>query len=219
MEYQININHIQMKKMLTTLVNLCWLHSCIFAQNSGALWASPELGYGWTLADKGQYSFVNDKDKMYMAIFHFKLRYYLTDELSLGAGIGVTPYHNYDITTAPIFVALQYDFARFPRLFTYADVGTLLNAETSSSDMLSSWLSSYEVSYTSGFVVNAGVGYRIASSMHRSLYVALEYHLFRHDLSISFTDEISDELLADKRAKHAILLRVGYTFDVSWVFD
>ncbi|MDR1022842.1 MAG: hypothetical protein LBL94_06180 [Prevotellaceae bacterium] len=208
-----------MKKLLTTFGILCMAHHFVLAQSSGATWANLELGYGWTLADKGKYDLANVSDKMYMAIFHFKLRYYVTDAVSLAAGVGVTPYSNYDITTVPVFAGLQYDFSRIPRLFAYADVGFPLSAETSSNDFLSSWLADYSVSYVSGVVANAGVGYRIAYSERRSLYVALGYHLFRYGLSINFLNGVSDEQLSDKRAKHAILLRVGYTFDVKKIFD
>ena len=65
----------------------------------------------------------------------------------------------------------------------------------------------------SGFAANAGVGYRVASGAHRSLYVALGYHLFRYNVSVRFLNDPPRDPLADRRAKHAILLRVGYTFD------
>jgi hypothetical protein len=207
-----------MKKILVALGALYMPHSFAFAQNSETFWANLELGYGWTLSDKGRYSFVDGNDKMDMGIFQFKLRYYVTDELSLAAGVGFTPYRNYSITTVLASAGLQYDFSRIPRLFTYADVGFPLSAETSS-DFLSSWPADYDIRYTSGFVANAGVGYRIASSARRSLYVALGYHLFRYNVSINFLNGVSDEQLTDKRVKHAILLRVGYTFDMKKIFN
>ncbi|MDR1342536.1 MAG: hypothetical protein LBK18_04665 [Prevotellaceae bacterium] len=208
-----------MKKLLAAFGILCMAHHFTLARSSGATWSNLELGYGWTLADKGKYNLVSGGDKMYMAIFHFKLRYYVTDEVSLAAGVGVTPYSNYNITTVPVFAGLQYDFSRIPRLFAYADVGFPLSAETSSNDFLSTWLADYSVGYVSGFVANAGVGYRIAHSERQSLYVALGYHLFRYGLSINFFNGVSNDQLSDKRAKHAILLRVGYTFDVKRIFD
>lgn len=191
---------------------------CLALAQSETTWANLELGYGWTLADRGTYNLVDKNGKAYMAIMHAKLRYYATDELSLAAGIGVTPYRSYSVTTVPVFAGLQYDFARIPRLFAYADAGLPLSAETASSDFISSWLTDYSVDYKSGFVANAGVGYRVTSGNRRSLYASLGYHVFRYALSIRFLNDISGEQLADRRIKHAILLKVGYTFDVKKVF-
>jgi opacity protein-like surface antigen len=206
-----------MKKILAALCAL-WVAPHPALAQSETTWANLELGYGWTLADKGTYNLVDKNDRSYMAIMYAKLRYYATDELSLAAGIGATPYRNYGITTVPVFAGLQYDFARIPRLFAYADIGLPLSAETASSDFITSWLTDYSVDYKSGFMANAGVGYRVALSSRRSLYVAAGYHLFHYNLSISFLNGVSGEQLADRRAKHAILLRVGYTFDVKKVF-
>lgn len=139
-----------MKKILAAFGVLCIPFHFSFAQSSETFWPTLELGYGWTLADKGRYRFVDDSDKSYMSIFHFKLRYYATDALSLGVGIGATPYRSYSITSVLASAGLQYDVIRIPRLFAYADVGLPLSVETSSSDFLSSWLTDYEVSYTFG---------------------------------------------------------------------
>lgn len=208
-----------MKKILVTFGTLYIVPHFAFAQSREATsWANLELGYGWTFAEKGKYNLASSSDRMDMAIFHFKFRYYVTDALSLGAGIGTTPYHNYSITIVPVFAGVQYDFGHIPRLFAYADVGFPLSAETSSSDFFSAWLADYSINYESGFIANVGAGYRIAYSDRRALYVALGYHLFRYGLSINFLNGSPDEQLADKRAKHAILLRVGYTFDVKKIF-
>ena len=204
-----------MKKMRIAAGALCLTCHFAFAQSSETLWTDLELGYGWTLADKGRYRLTDDNDQMYMSIFHLRLRYYLTDALSIGAGLGVAPYHNYSITAPFASAGLQYDLRRLPRLFTYADVSFPLSVETASSDFFSRWDADYDVSYTSGFAANAGVGYSIAASPRRSLYVALGYHLFRYNLSVSFpNDNAPNSPPNDRRAKHAILLRVGYTFDV-----
>ena len=208
-----------MKKILVAFGALYVAPHFTFAQSSEATsWANLELGYGWTLTDKGKYDLASSSDRMDLAIFHFKLRYYVTNALSLGAGIGITPYHNYSITAVPVFAGVQYDFGRIPRLFAYTDIGFPLSAETSSSDFLSAWLADYSISYESGFIANVGAGYRIAYSERRALYVALGYHLFRYGLSINSLNSTPGEQLADKRAKHAILLRVGYTFDVKKIF-
>jgi hypothetical protein len=207
-----------MKKILITFGVLSLPYHFAFAQSDETFWANLELGYGWTLADKGRYRFADDNDRMNMSLFQLKLRYYVTDALSLTAGVGLTPYHNYNITTTPVSAGLQYDFVHIPRLFAYADVGFPLSAETASSDFFTSWFTYYDVRYTSGFAANAGAGYRIASSARRSLYVAVGYHLLRYNVSVSFLNGISDEQLTDRRAKHAILLRVGYTFDVKRIF-
>jgi hypothetical protein len=207
-----------MKKLSLVILVLVVAHSYAFAQKDETFWASIELGYGRTLADKGKYEFVNPNDKMYMANGNAKLRYYFTPQLACGAGIGITPYHNYEITTAYLYADLHYDFVRVPRLFANFNVGIPFWAETASSNFLVSMLSDYNVDYSSGLMTNVSIGYILLQGRYRSAYIALGYHLFRHTLSISPMGNIEDDAHTDKRLKHAILLRLGYEFNTQEMF-
>jgi opacity protein-like surface antigen len=213
-------------KQLFLLIPFLLLTQCLFAQTGDwvvprydTYWMNVELGYGWTLAEKGTYNamLIAPNNKKDMGDMGIQLGYYATPQLALSAKASVNVFRNYNLRSTLLFACAQYDFSRIPRLFAYAEGGILLSAETASTNILSSWMSDYETECTSGWAVGLGAGYRILPYKHRAVYVTAGYYFFHYALSI-FPQNREGDSFRDNRSKHTVLLRVGYEFDIHHIF-
>jgi hypothetical protein len=211
-----------MKRFLFTPI-LCALAASALAQSKyDTWWVTPTLGYGWTLAEKGKHSsaFVLPDKSQYMVDFSFRLRYYLTPQSAVGANISVNAYRNYDMITVPLSLSLHHDFRKVPRLFAFTDFGIPLHTETASNNFFTDMLSNYVAEYSSGWILNAGAGYRLLMyDNYKFAYIAVAYNLFRYTLNISPASGYAGEPFSVGRRKHTILLRVGFDLDIHKIFQ
>lgn len=119
-----------MKKIFATSIILIIIQTGLLAQSSKTFWGEVTLAYGRSLGDYGKtYDVLHrDADNMYMASLKAKAGYYVTPQLSLGAGIGLSGYHSPNANTLPVFAEARYNVKPVPKLFSYLNVGTSLSA-------------------------------------------------------------------------------------------
>jgi hypothetical protein len=155
----------------------------------GSLWGSVEVGYGRSF--EKDYSGYN----MYLASLRGKIGYYITPQFSLGAGIGLNGYHNYTINTLPVVLDIRYHpIKTLSGLYTYADIGASV---------------SDSFNFTSGFLSDMGLGYKIRLGKRTSFNPAVGYNLFVSSprvynfVGYSYTYRIT---------RHTIFLQLGFQF-------
>ncbi|GHT65923.1 hypothetical protein FACS189452_00910 [Bacteroidia bacterium] len=161
--------------------------------NSKTFWGEVELGYAWSIADNGKSYDLSHKNfygNMYMAHWCIKAGYYITPQFSLGAGLSMNGYHNFNINTLPIFVDVRYHLKRIPQLFFYADVGMPI--------------ASSGIPLTSGFMGDIGLGYRFALGKRIALNPSVGYNVFCYSQDIGNGKET--------RSRHSIFLQLGFEF-------
>ncbi|GHT52446.1 hypothetical protein AGMMS49982_12700 [Bacteroidia bacterium] len=182
-----------MKKLFIFAIALLAVQNCLLAQanNNKTLFGEIELGYGFGLSDQStsyNLSYDNFSGRMYLANFRAKAGYYLTPQISLGLGIGLNGYHNTNINTLPVVIDLQYHLKSMSNLFTYVNIG----ASIAPSD-----------AYTSGFVSDIGLGYRITLGK-RILKPSVGYDLFRYSQNLGIDSET--------HIRHTLFMRLGFEF-------
>jgi hypothetical protein len=157
-----------------------------------SLWGGVEVGYGRSF--EKDYSGYN----MYLASLRVKIGYYITPQFSLGAGIGLNGYHNYSINTLPVVLDIRYHpIKTLSGLYAYADIGASVSDSFTTGD------------FTSGFLSDMGLGYKIHLGKRTSLNPAVGYNLFVSSLRVynfvnySYTYRIT---------RHTIFLRLGFQF-------
>ncbi|GHT52451.1 hypothetical protein AGMMS49982_12720 [Bacteroidia bacterium] len=106
-----------MKKSILIVVFLIVTNYCLLSQER-TFSLSFSGGYGWQLAEKEEYKMVNSYDQQRMMNFDANLSYYLTDQFSLGLGVGFAGYNNTNLVAFPAFIDLRYSFEKCPNLFT-----------------------------------------------------------------------------------------------------
>jgi hypothetical protein len=155
-----------------------------------SLWGSVEVGYGKSF--ETDYSGVN----MYLASLRAKIGYYLTPQFSLGVGIGLNGY--YMINTLPVVLDIRYHpIKTLPKLYAYADIGASVS-------------NSYETGdFTSGFLSDIGVGYKIRLGKRTSLHPAVGYNLFISSPRVYTFGQYS---YTERIIRHTIFMRLGFQF-------
>jgi hypothetical protein len=183
-----------MKNLFILSIYLLIIPNGLFSQNTNdkTLWGEVDLGYGFSLADRGKsynLSYNDFSEKMYLASIRVKAGYYITPQLSLGAGLGLDGYHNTNINTFPVFIDLQYRLKSIPKLFAYVNGG----ASVALSD-----------AYTSGFISGIGMGYRVALGKRIILKPSIGYDLFLYSQNLGVSSET--------RSRHTLSMRLGFEF-------
>jgi hypothetical protein len=194
-----NLNSKRMKiKLVVAILALILFQINLNAQDNqnaegktfwNSLWGSVEVGYGRSFEDG--YRGVN----MYLASLRAKIGYYLTPQFSLGVGIGLNGYHTYTVNTLPVVLDIKYHpIKTIPKLYAYADIGASVS-------------DSYEDGFTSGFLSDIGLGYKIYLGKRTSLNPAVGYNLF-----ISRPQTYYYDSHWQRRTRHTIFLRLGFQF-------
>ncbi len=156
------------------------------------------------------YKLVNPYEQQRMMDMGIHLNYYLTDQFSLGAGIGFAGYDNTRLVVVPAFIDVRYNFKTFPSLFTYANIGMPLSAEAGSTN----WLSDNYQDYNSGWLTNVGLGWKRAVTNRTTMQLSLGYQFF----PFSTTIYKHEEALTDARIKHELRLQAGFEFSFAPVY-
>jgi hypothetical protein len=172
---------------------LIWFQTNLTAQDIKSLWGSVEIGYGWNMRDNGNIA-GSIKPQFFdgnMRTLYLKSGYYLFPRFSLGAGFGLRHYNVGRINTLPIFVNVRYHIIKsLPQLYTYADIGASVASKGSA--------------YTSGFVSDIGLSYKIHLGKRTSLNPSIGYNLFAYSINIL--------AVTDDRTKHTVYLQLGFQF-------
>lgn len=182
-----------MRKTFALIVLLAFLQAYSYGQANSykSLWGTLEVGYGWSASKDGQsYNATssNTEGRMHVMGVRAIVGYYLTPQISLGGGVGFNGYRNSKINTLPVFVDVRYLFTN--QLFAYADIG---GSVASGGDFMS------------GFMMDAGLGYRIALGERSSLNPSIGYNLFSYSQVLSGND-------SENRSRHTLFLRLGFEF-------
>jgi hypothetical protein len=160
-----------------------------------SLWGSVEVGYGRSFENGyGGYN-------MYLASLRAKMGYYLSPRFSLGVGVGLNGYHNYQINTLPVVLDIRYHPVKtLSNLYVYADIGA---------SVIDSYGTELRTDFTSGFLSDMGLAYKIRLGKRIFLNPAVGYNLFasvprvHNDGNSSYTERIT---------RHTIFLRLGFQF-------
>jgi hypothetical protein len=170
-------------------------------QNAGnklfcqSLWGSIEVGYGRSF--EKDYAGYN----MYLASFRAKIGYYLTPQFSLGVGAGLNGYHNYSINTLPVVLDIRYHpIKTLSNLYAYADIGA---------SIIDSYKTELKTDFTSGFLSDMGLGYKIRLRKRTFLSPAVGYNLF---VSVPRVHNYDNYSYTEHITRHTIFLRVGFQF-------
>ncbi|MDR0687796.1 MAG: hypothetical protein LBF55_03800 [Prevotellaceae bacterium] len=167
------------------------------AQNSKTFWGEVTLGYGRSLGDYGKnYDILpGAANNMYTVSAKVKAGYYVLPQLSVGAGVGLSGYHNPIINTLPVFAEARYNVKRVPRLFSYLNAGASFGAGA----------------FSSGAIVGAGLGYSIKTGRRTALNVSVGYDalLYKQTAVYLFTDEVA---YSEMRHRHTMFLQLGFEF-------
>jgi hypothetical protein len=162
------------------------------AQEVKSFWGSVELGYGWNMRDNGNTG-GNIKSQIFkgdMRTVYLKAGYYLLPRFSLGAGLGLRHYSVGITNTLPVFVDARYHLKSLPQLYGYVDVGASV--------------ANKESAFTSGFMSDIGLAYKIRLGKRMSLNPSIGYNLFTYSLNVL--------ALTEKRSKHTVYLQLGFQF-------
>ena len=177
-----------MRKLL--LVILLFAATCSYAQNR-KLWGAVEVGYGISLSDKGDaydVSYGSDH-KMAMSLIRALLGYYVTPDLSLGAGIGLNSYTQLEgLNTLPVFIDVRYHPFTNKRFLLNGDIG--YNLATSENNKDGKWL--FDFSF----------GYKLLNK-RISIIPAIGYNY------CSYSIDGSSKM---NQSRHSLFLKVGVAF-------
>ena len=135
---------------------------------------------------------------MEVANTRLKAGYYVSPNLSLGAGIGAGNYTGYKINTVPVFADVRWHFTKSPKLFAFADIGA----------------SFFGGGFRDkGFVSEIGVGYRLEFGKRCSINPSVGYNLIAYRQTyrnlVLLDPNASD---AENRVRHSICLTVAFEF-------
>ncbi|MDR1595049.1 MAG: hypothetical protein LBS43_11290 [Prevotellaceae bacterium] len=179
-------------KALGLLALMIMFKTNLNAQEVKSFWGSVEAGYGWNMRDNGNIggdikSSIFDGD---MRTLYLKTGYYLLPRFSLGAGFGLRHYNVGITNTLPVFVDVRYHLKSLPEVYTYVDVGAAIAGD--------------ESDFTSGFMSDVGLAYKIRLGKRMSLNPSIGYNLFAYSLKVL--------TITEKRTKHTVYLQLGFQF-------
>ena len=188
-----------------TVILILFLASVVDAQQpqqQKRLWGSIELGWGTGLVETGQSrTHYRKSDYGTMSVINTRVKagYYVSPNLSLGAGIGAGNYLGYEIRSVPIFADIRWHFAKSPFLFAFADVGGSFFQDTF---------------IDKGFVSDLGVGYRVTFGKRCSLNPSVGYNLiaYRQGYRNLYIVEEPNMRQPENRVRHSICFTVTFEF-------
>ncbi|MDR0558653.1 MAG: hypothetical protein LBG92_00645 [Prevotellaceae bacterium] len=165
--------------------------------NDKKLWGSVEIKYGIGLFETGKsenHGFYS-KNYGYMQVSSMLLKtgYYVTPQLSLGAGIGTANYSGYMADMMPVFADIRYLFTKLPKLYAFADIGGSFFIEK-------------------GFISDLGIGYRIVLGKRRSVNPSLSYNLTAYRQTYRKFPIFVDIPAPENRVRHSLCLSVAFEF-------
>jgi hypothetical protein len=148
---------------------LLFIQRSSWANDSKLLWATVEIGRGWSFADFRNSNYLwysNKHGKMHLISYAYKGGCYFWSRTSLGVGASAINYYHPDLNLQVAgFVDVRHNFDSYPNFFTYADVGTI-------------FATSEPVLSHANFLANMGVGYRLMFTERISLNILAEYDAF-----------------------------------------
>jgi hypothetical protein len=204
-----------MKHIFTALIALLLTNWFSLAQKPQTWWMSAEFSYGWTLKESGQYSLVSPSVRQDMGGFNVTFSYQLSQQLSVGAGIGAAAYSNLDLVTIPLSLDVRYRIAALRGTFVFANVGVPLSTEVSSVGFGNTLFSNYSLDYKHGFFTTLGVGYRVPLGDRWALRSAISYQVFPYAVDINNAHDNSFRQSMDNRTKQGLLLHVGVEYSLA----
>jgi hypothetical protein len=191
-----------MRKRITVFALILFSAGALVAQQKQkTLWGSVELGYGIGLLETGASGSRGTKSEYgYMEVVNTRLKagYYVSPNLSLGAGICAGNYTGYRINAVPVFADVRWHFTKSPKLFAFADIGA----------------SFFEGGFKDkGFVSELGASYRFAFGRRCALNPSVGYNLIAYRQTYRNLVLLDPNAsAAENRVRHSICFTLAFEF-------
>ncbi|MDR2465935.1 MAG: hypothetical protein LBD35_00965 [Prevotellaceae bacterium] len=191
-----------MIRTATIVFALFWAGAAVAQQKQKTLWGSIEVGYGTGIVETGTSGTHYRASKYgFMEVTNTRLKagYYISPNLSLGAGIGAGNYTGYDIRAVPVFADIRWHFTKSPNLFAFADIGASLFRHEF---------------IDKGFVSELGAGYRVTFGKRCSLNPSVGYNLiaYRQGYRNMLPSPYPGRGKPENRVRHSICLTIAFEF-------
>jgi hypothetical protein len=193
------------KKMMKKIIilSLLFLSSFSIFQAQAQTWSKfhvmLDYKYLFGLSEQGDFWNLSRKDaEMYGKSLRLSCLYSFSPQLSAGVGIGADRYEAPGRNTLPVFVAAHYNPKMEIPFYFFGNAGYSRKTRT----------------MTPGFLMDAGIGYKLMFRKHFGLNFQFGYNLkqFKEEvLGINFDEGFSSSLQG-KQTRHSLIFGIGLVF-------
>lgn len=179
-----------MKKVLTFILMVGAL-TMLSAQPNNKLWGTVEVSYGYSFAEKKDAFGISYPQNNSVSFIQAVVGYYVSEKLSLGAGIGINGYSNPGLNTIPLFL----DF----RFHPLQDKKMILNGSVGYS------LSTNEANLDAGAVASISIGYNLFKIKKISIVPAIGYNYCQY--TVTDTNKINHN-----SSRNSLFVKLGIVY-------
>jgi hypothetical protein len=182
-----------LKLMLIGLLLLCSYN--INSQNNQTkkVWYGIDYSYGLGIQDRGDLFSLNRSNSngnMHVVDLRAMAGYNISEQFSLGAGLGLAGYHNNSFNTMPIFLDVRYNLpVQHRKFFVYTDVAFPLSVNSDVNSL---------------FMDDFGIGYKIPCYKRIKFVPSVGYNFITYKTAWG--------TITERRYRHSLYVRLGIEF-------
>lgn len=180
-----------MKKIILTVIFITCALIVVSAQPNNRFWGTIEFSYGYSFAERNDIYGISYPQNNSVSFLHAIAGYYVTENMSIGVGVGINGYSNPGLNNVPLFLDFRFHPLQSKKVILNGSIGHALVTN--------------ETNLKAGALANISVGYHLFKIKKVSIVPAIGYNYCQYSAK-----DINGTKHRDNRSSIFVKLGVVY---------